>query len=619
MGLHRHLPLLLLMLALLGPQAAAAPRPQAVHDLAYGEVLFDFFQEDYFSAITRLQAALQGRRLPHHREEAELLEGGLLLSYGLHNEAERVFTRLLDQNDDPALRNQAWFHLARIWQRRGYAGKAAAALDKVHEQALPLELRDEAHLLRSRVLMDLGDYAAAARLLAAPTRSHLWAAYARFNLGVALVRNGQRAEGLGLLAEVGALQTQDEELLALRDKANLALGYIHLRDKEAVDAAQCLQQVRLQGLSAAPALLGLGWAEFAVGRLSRALVPWDELSRRSVTEPAVQEALLAIPYALVEASAYGQAAQRYQQAVDALVAERQRIHTLGKEVRKQGIAELLLRQDEDKSRGWLWQLRNPPAETQNRELLHLLAGNEFQAVLRNYRELRFLARDLDRWQRNTGAFQDMLTLRRLGYQQRLPRIEAGYRRLDPEAARRQRDSYAARLRDIAAREDAPALATAGELRLQAGLEKVANLLQRHGKKDALNPQREKLHLLQGVYRWRLAQDYKPRLWTLRKHLKALDTALAEADERRLSLARARHQAPQGFAGYDQRIATLQTRLGDLQTRVTAARERHEAYLRTLVLRTLAQREERLRAYEVQARFGLARIYDLAADKKATQP
>ena len=48
-----------------------------VQDLAYGEVLFEFFQEDYFAALTRLLAAQKRGELEHHGPEAELMLGGI--------------------------------------------------------------------------------------------------------------------------------------------------------------------------------------------------------------------------------------------------------------------------------------------------------------------------------------------------------------------------------------------------------------------------------------------------------------------------------------------------------------------------------------------------------------
>ena len=68
--------------------------PHQVQDLAYGDVLFYFFQDDYFDSITRLLAARQLGRVPHTQEEAELLLGGLYLSLGEHVEAQLRATLL---------------------------------------------------------------------------------------------------------------------------------------------------------------------------------------------------------------------------------------------------------------------------------------------------------------------------------------------------------------------------------------------------------------------------------------------------------------------------------------------------------------------------------------------
>ncbi|HHH35557.1 MAG TPA: tetratricopeptide repeat protein [Gammaproteobacteria bacterium] len=615
MKIHRHLLHVLLPVLLLAAGNTAAHPPRAVSDLAYGEVLYHFFQEDYFTAITRLEIALARNRLPHHRQEAELLHGGLLLSYGLIDAAEAIFERLLNPDTPAQLRNRVWYYLARLNQRRGRPEEAARAIARVEQKRLPLALKDQARLLQARILMDLGDYQAAIPLLSAPGRSHILDGYARFNLGVALERSGHPEEARRILSRLGEMETDDEELATLRDKANLALGYSHLREKRAVPAIEALQRVRLHGLAADPALLGMGWAEFARGRLPRALAAWDTLSRRSVTSPAVQEGLLAIPYALMEAGAYAQAARRYEQAIEALTAERDHVATLRRRVQEQGVADMLLAGDDDPGRGWLWELHRLPEDATSRELLGLMAGSEFQAVLRNYRELRFLAEDLDRWRDSTGAFRDMLNLRRRGYALRLPDIEAGLRRLDLAAVRQQRDAYFARLQQIREKDDSEALASAGEQALRARLDRVRALLDRHPGATALRAQRDKLRLLEGVWQWRLAEDFKARLWTVRKHLKELDRALAEAETRRAGLEKARRLAPRGFEGYDQRITALEGRLARLRSRVDQALAHHDAYLRTLVLQALDRRAGRLRAYEVQARYGLARIYDLAAERE----
>src|SRR5690349_549608 len=62
-----------------------------IQDLHYGDVLFYFYQDDDFEAITRLNAYEQWGLLSHHHDESQLLLGGLYLSLGLHNEAGKRF------------------------------------------------------------------------------------------------------------------------------------------------------------------------------------------------------------------------------------------------------------------------------------------------------------------------------------------------------------------------------------------------------------------------------------------------------------------------------------------------------------------------------------------------
>ena len=81
-----------------------APAPTQVRDLDYGDVLFHFFQDDYFESIVRLEVNRDFDRLQNHAAEAELLAGGLYLSLGLHTEAEQIFDRLLAGPVAPAAR-----------------------------------------------------------------------------------------------------------------------------------------------------------------------------------------------------------------------------------------------------------------------------------------------------------------------------------------------------------------------------------------------------------------------------------------------------------------------------------------------------------------------------------
>ena len=321
--------LCLLLAAIELPVRAAQPDPIVIEDPHYGEVLFYFYQEDYFPAIVRLLAAQKQATLDEHAAQGELLLGGLYLSYGHHLEAADIFERLLADNVAPEVRDRTLFFLAKIWFQRGYHDKSQDALAMLSDN-LPDNLWREAQILQAQILIDSRQYDRAIALLQNWGGETEWASYAKFNLGVALVRSGNVDAAAVILDELGDLNPYDEELSSLRDKANLALGFSLLQDGQSQAAKAPLQQVRLEGPFSNKALLGVGWADAESENYRRALVPWMELRSRDLLDSAVQESMLAIPYALAKLESISQAADHYLNAIEAFYEETNRIdRTIG--------------------------------------------------------------------------------------------------------------------------------------------------------------------------------------------------------------------------------------------------------------------------------------------------
>jgi len=117
-----------------------------VKDLAYGEVLYDFYQGNYFSATVKLEAAKALGRLPHHEEDAELMLGGLYLSYGMHLEAEDIFKKLIAKGAGPVIHDKAWYQLARVRYQKGLYEDAIRAIEEIGT-SLPQKQKDQTDLM----------------------------------------------------------------------------------------------------------------------------------------------------------------------------------------------------------------------------------------------------------------------------------------------------------------------------------------------------------------------------------------------------------------------------------------------------------------------------------------
>jgi hypothetical protein len=588
--------------------------PQDVKDLHYGDVLFYFFQDDYFDSITRLLAARQLDRIPHTQGEAELLLGGLYLSLGEHVEAGRIFEALLNQNTSEAVRNKAWFYLGKVWYQRGYLGESERALRQVSDKIDP-RISAERYMLLAQLMMRQERYDDAIATLRNWHGAPDWTAYAQFNLGVALVRRDRLDDAIPYLDRVGRIETRSEELLSLKDKANLALGFALLQAQRAADAKPILQRVRLEGPYSSKALLGVGWADAGVGEFKRALVPWLTLRKRNLLDSAVQESFLTVPYAYNKLSATGQAAEYYNSAIESFDAEMKRIDDSIEQIRSGHLLDRLLNDDKKDTLTWYWQLTTLPNAPESRYLYQLLASNEFQEGLKNYRELNFMSRNLDNWRADVSAYDDMLDTRQEAYKRRLPRADAVMAATDLDGLTQKRMEFESRLNEIEKSKDVAALGTPEEQRIWGRLRRVEDYLAAHPDDPDLAEMRDKWRLMKGLVYWRLSASFKARLWNARRSVKELEAELKETQRRAVLVRQARAGVPTNTGAYAGRIGAIRARMDQLQQRLADVSLEQNRFLQTLAIRELEGQKLRISTYQIQARYELAAIYDRASNDK----
>jgi tetratricopeptide (TPR) repeat protein len=605
-----------LILALLAPAAPSLagkddPAPIVVEEPHYGEILYYFFQEDYFPAIVRLLAAQEQGQLEQHAAQADLLKGGLYLSYGHHLEAADIFERLLADNANPEIRNRTWFFLAKIWRQRGYLDKAQRALDNIGED-LPEDIEREATMLQAQLLIDGGEFDRAIALLQDWKGRTEWSRYAQFNLGVALVRSGRMEEAKKILEELGDIDPWNEELTSLRDKANLALGYALLQSGQPHAAKLPLQRVRLEGPFSNKALLGVGWADAELERYQRALVPWMELRGRDLLDPAVQESMLAIPYALAQLDSISQAADHYVNAVEAFYEESNRIDSTIDHIESGRFFDEFISDDPLDSTGWYWRMQSLPEGPQARYLFHLLATHEFQEGLKNYRDLSYLWNNLDRWQQSVEVYANMLETRRLAYEERLPQVQEALGRADIDGMVQRKLEFDALLNDIERSGDWLALADNHEFDMWGEITSLEKTPALNANIPEAEEVRDKIGLLKGVLQWELEKDFKDRLWRIRRDLNETGEALVETQRSRRQVDDSMRRQPLEFSAFDERVYGLEPRIEVLKMRVGDAMAEQRAFLQAIAVGELQAQQRRLDTYTVQARFALAAIYDRAA-------
>lgn len=592
---------------------ASSVEAQPVKALHYGDTLFHFFQDQHFSAITGLMASQQFDRLVPHGDEAEVLRGGLLLSYGVHGEAGQIFASLIDKGAAPSVRDRAWFYLAKIRYQRGFNADAEAALARI-EGRLPSALAEERGLLQAQLLMARGDFAGAAGVLAAMTADPKKAnPFVRFNLGVALVKSGDAARGTALLDEIGRAPAANEEQRSLRDRANLALGVAALQDQRAEDAHRLLERVRLNSVHANKALLGFGWASAVRKQPAQALVSWNELARRDASDPAVLEARIAVPFAYAEMGAWGQSLKLYEDAVGEFDGEGRRLEASIAAIRAGKLIDGLLERNPADEMGWFGNLRKLPEMPHAAHLSQVLAQHEFQEAFKSLRDLRFLEHNLQQWRDTLGVFRDMLEHRRQAYAARLAPTRDGAQ-ADAQALnelRQRRDKLNAEVGDALIVADGAAFADAQQRALLARVDGLQIALKTQGSDPEIGALAERVRLTAGVLAWELAQALPARRWTMHKSLAEIDRQLDQAARREAALAQAQRDEPVRFERFAARIEALARQLDAALPRVAALKSEQQGQAQQIAEAALVNQQQRLAAYTVQAKFEIAQLMDRA--------
>jgi hypothetical protein len=596
-------------------------------DLYFGEALYYAHQERYLDALERLDTELgqhyrldepQLDSLYRHVGEAEFSVGDFELHYRMHHRAGRAIRAVLDGNVDPLVRNEAAFRLARIHFQKDQPGDALHALERI-SGPVPPQIRDEVEFLRANVYMALGRPAEAVTVLRRLQGSEAFKGFSAYNLGIALLQDGQRTEALEQLDKAGRVKGLAQDGLAIRDKANLVRGALLMDSSEFGEAQQALDRVRLEGPYSGQALLSAGWADASAENFERALVPWSLLAERDVTDAAVQESLLALPYAYSRLNIHGRAAVLYGEAVEAFGGELNKVDASIRSIREGKFLQALAREEIRQDKDWVIRLRSLPESPETFYLMALMASHDFQTALQNYLDLEDLRKRLAAWQGSFDAFEDIIRHRRAYYEPLLPEVDHNFRELDSRIRLRlaQRNSIDQRLHGMLIAPNPSYLATAGERELFQAIGQLETRLGQEGAAEEPGLE-ERITRVRGVLNWRLHTEYHERFTTAHENLVELNEVVDAMQARYQAYVRTRQAALHSFVGYDEQIASLRRRVGRAQQDLQVLMARQGHMLERVAINELSLRRQRLEAYQNQARYAFADSYDRATKAQVSE-
>ncbi len=603
---------------------ASEPTQTRARDLYFGEALYYAHQQEYFDAVARLDTELrqyygidepQLDMLHFHINEAEFSVGDFELYYRMHRRAGRAIKAVIEGNVAPAVRNEALFRLARIYFQKEDNVNALHTIERI-EGEIPEEIVNDVAFLKGQIYMVNGRFSDAEKIFAALEGAESHKGFSSYNLGISLYAQGKDEMGVLSLEKAGQVEGSERAVLAIKDKANLVLGSKLLDQGKLEQAGKYFDRVRLDGPFSNRALLGMGWADIKRERYERALVPWNILVNRNITDPSVQEVLLGAPFAYGKLGLYGRSALMYGSALTAMSSELDRLDASIKSINDGKFLEALVREEIKQDKGWVIKLRKLADTPETYYLMLLMASHDFQSSLQNYLDLEELRKRLDAWSTYYDSYDEIIAIRRAYYEPLLPVIDEKFRKLDSRIRLRleQRDKVDNRLKTMLFAPRPEFLATAEERIARDEIDAIEKKLGKELLQN--NPAiKHRLNRLKGAILWDITTEYDQRQTEAFKHLADLDRDIARLKEINASFVRTRQAATQSYQGYDKPITRLRIKTRDALAKVKVLMARQGHMLEVMAVNELVKRRQKLEEAQVKARFAMAESYDRATAKE----
>lgn len=614
-----------LLLLMMTPVHAGEAQPERAKDLRYGWALYEYHQGNAFEALTQLAVARERGGIEGHGDHPALVEGGLMLSWGMTREASRLFTQLLGadgtgSNLSPDVRNQAWFYLGKVFYLEGNQALARENLNRVDGEILAEADHDlfrEWIYLRSRLVMMSArpdDEPELASLREQLDETDIWSLYLRYNSAVSALDAADVAAAEEELKKLIAILDQsidsvepDAEREGLLGRARLSLAGLYLRDNQFEAALEVLGAMPLTGVFADQALFDYAVAAAGQGRPERALDALDTLANRELFLPWRQQVPFARAYVLEQMNAPQRALPAFKKAADHYEARIRELDNIRDRLNEENLmAQLEFSRDSDgiltDSYG---RLRVQPLDS---GMAEVLASETFQQALAELNELYRMQSFIAERQSRFESFRIMLETRE---QQRQIRIAETRRALETQQAdqwQQLHEDFTDRISSALADEDAGFFMTSQQKALRDKLAEVEKTLADLPDDATTAGQRATYRRMRAYFDWWIADDYGINRWAAQKQLMQLDREMQSFQAQRqrvesLMADDARH------AELARRIAASERELATLGTEVSDALGSARKTLLTQVDRMLAAQQQELNGYLLASRHAQARLAD----------
>ncbi len=583
--------------------------------LKKGEYYYHYLTGDFPSAMNQLaQWRSNGGTIA---DEADVMEAAMLLSLGLHEQAQLIFENI--QASGTSASSQSWFYLAKRWFELDDFLATLYSIKQMDSAEVNADVIAEAQFMKATSFIELGEHKKAQQLIANMSRDGIWTGYARHNYILAMFDGNNSGQSLALLIEDATFYLPDtEEGRNLRDRIHLIAALHFLQGGRNRSAEKHLKSISLEGPYTPTALLQYGWAMVEQGNYDQALQPWRELQTRyNQFDPEVMESMLGVPHVLELIRAHTQSLKTYEVTEARLETMKAAVNNINQGMANNPWLENWIVQQKDQSWGWQANIEKTlPLNDTSAVLKNLLVDGSFVNKITEYRDLVLLTDYLTEKEENLRLWVTLVDKRERESKsgEAIPILNAASKKLI--SAKFELKNLQAYLKQSGT--DLYALPTQLENNkielLSRSAKTIESLVSINKASRNVVQYQQRWERVKGVFLWEMNEDKPNKQWQFKKELLAMSTLIKQADTQLLETRLANQWAPSAWIGMKERVVVLLERTSAIK--LVAAQVKQESKVSLLVdskayLDDLAYR---INDYLSQARLSIARLYDDALQR-----
>jgi hypothetical protein len=583
--------------------------------LQKGEYYYHYLTGDFPSAMNQLsQWRNTGGTIA---DEADVMEAAMLLSLGLHNQAQEIFEKI--QQAGSSASSQSWFYLARRWFELGEYYSALYSIQFMDAADLSPEVLAEAQFMKATSYMELGEHKKAQKQIAKMRRDGIWTGYARHNYILAMFDGNSSGRSIAMLIEDATFYLPNtEEGKNLKDRIHLISALHFLQGGKNRSAEKHLKSISLDGPYTPAALLQYGWTMVEQGKYDQALQPWRELQTRyNRFDPEVMESMLGVPHVLELIRATTQSLKTYEVTESRLFAMKSAVKKAIDGMGSNNWIEEWIIQQEDQSWGWQANIEKTlPFSDTSALMKNLLVDSAYVNQITEYRDLVLLSDYLTEKEESLRLWLTLVAKREAQSKSgaAIPVIQ----RAGKELNQAQLELKHLQMTLANSHEQLFALPNREEeskinliARSAKGIERLVKV--NKASRD-VEQYKQRWQRVKGVFLWQMNEAKPNKQWQLKKSLVAMDDALKRANTQLLETRLANQWAPSAWIGMEEKILLLLAKTSQLKQQALMVKTQSKQALLAESLNYLDALEYRINDYLSQARLSIARLYDDALQR-----